>query len=184
MKLRKFNPKKINELNHKHYNAMLIDGTIAKLILESRKVDGKEKEVLYFNHEGNYVDPNDVTMIDERHIYSYVAVGDEWAMTRNGKKVFPGNVYGVVSDEMFIQSVVHSIQYYQDTYSPDTIKKGDIVELLFGSDKGKRAVVFDIRKPVGIEDHGMIEVCIFSNQYFDHYTYAGWPEFMKVVEEY
>lgn len=182
MKLRKFNPKKINELKHERYNAMMIDGTIAKLILESRNVNGKD--VPYFNFEGNYVDPNDVTMIDERYEYSYVAVGNEWAMTRDGKKVFPGNVYGTVSDETYIQSVVHAIQYYQDIYTPDEIKKGDIVELQFGVDKGKRAAVFDIRKPRGIEDHGMIEVCIFSGGYYDHYTYSGWPQFMKVVEEY
>lgn len=185
MKLQKFNPKNAAQMydEHKHYNIMLKDGTV---IVGAALDYYDDSDYYYFYSKGNIIEPTDVAMIDKWHSYGLVKVGDSWVVTKDGSKFFKDNTHGIIDEHLYAQSVMFQYQTYQDTYTPDTIKEGDLVSVKDNNSTDVRsAIVMCIRKPSDSLDHGMVEVFFLDdNQYFEHYTYIGWTKWLTVLEEY
>lgn len=120
------------------------------------------------------------------HKYDLVAVGNGWALTRDGSKFFRENTFGVIDVKEYADSLVHSLNYYSNTITPDNINVRDIVEYKHPCNNiVRRAIVVDITKPRSLDDHGCVEIYFLDgNQDFEHISYIGWNEFMTVVEEY
>lgn len=186
MNLEKFNPKKVQDLVvEKKYNIMLTDESV--VCAELRSTGHSEKQGTYFFVQNNDTvhELTTVTHIAPYTEFSYVAVGNGFALTKNGSKVFRENVYGVIDNEQDAQYYIFNMNNNANTYTPDTIHRNDIVECIDGYFyNGDKAIVTEVRKPNDVEDHGTVEVYMLDKKFFEHFTYTGWNEFLKVVEAY
>lgn len=182
----KFNPKKVSELKvESKYNLVLNDSSVVCAELRSTG-HIKNNGVYHFVENDEKVHMLDtINFISPRIEFSYVSVGDGFALTKNGSKVFPENVYGIIDNEEYAKHYVHFMNHNTNTYTPDMIKRSDIVECIskyFYT--GEKAIVIDVIKPRTLDDHGCIEVYLLTSMVFEHFTYTGWTEFLKVIEEY
>lgn len=187
MKLTKFNPKDIQSMydsNHR-YNVMLKNGTVLNAVAITEWIEDETEKVYYLfdNLDGDTWEPNEVQSTDICYLYDVVEVGNQYALTRNGSKCFPENIYGTFEHYSIAQNFANIFQYYQDTYTPDTIKEKDIIEYTdkHGVHKG---IVLSVKKPIELDDHGSIELYVFDEKQFEHFTYIAWNKHLTVVEEY
>lgn len=183
----KFNPKKVSELKvESKYNLVLNDSSVVCAELRSTG-HIKNNGVYHFVENDEKVHMLDtINFISPRIEFSYVSVGDGFALTKNGSKVFAENVYGVITDQQFAEHYSRNMNRNANIYTPDTIHVHDIVKCdgnMYGK-YGRKAIVTQVRKPLDLEDHGTIEVYFLNEQYFEHFTYTGWNEYMEVIEEY
>lgn len=186
MNLEKFNPKKVTDLViEKKYNIMLGDSSV--VCAELRSTGHSEKQGTYFFVQNNDTvhELNTITHIAPYIEFSYVAVGDGFALTKNGSKVFRENIHGIIDNEDYAKHYIHYMNINSNTYTPDTINNHDIVECI---DKhfytGEKAIVVNVIKPRDLEDHGCVEVYLLDSRIFEHFTYSGWNNFLNVIEEY
>jgi hypothetical protein len=180
MNLEKFNPKKVKELPLKNYNILLKNGRpIQRAMLTF------SNDFYFFANELGAFELREVDQIAPYTEYSYVPVGNGFALTRDGCKCFKENIYGVIDNEQHAQYYIFNMNNNANRYTTDAINLNDIVvciqELFY---TGSKAIVTSINKPTDIEDHGTIEVYLLKEQIFEHFTYSGWNEFLEVVEEY
>lgn len=182
MNLEKFNPKKVEELPLRKYNIMLKNERFVTATV--LMTDSQDNYFFHSTQYGNF-ELDEVAKIAPHTEFGYVAVGNGFALTKNGSKIFRENVYGVIDDEQHAQYFIINMNRNANTYTPDTINCNDIVECIDGHFyKGDKAIVTEVRKPYNVEDHGTIEVYMLDTKIFEHFTYTGWNEFLKVVESY
>ncbi|EON7637074.1 hypothetical protein ABV23_RS01110 [Escherichia coli] len=189
MNLVKFNPKNAERMFNTNnlFNIMLNDGTVqigvALLAFEGEKLNTIYK---FSNLDGDFWELHEVDKVCTHFVYELQEVGAGWALTRNGSRVFPGNVYGVIENKEYAEHYLHNLNRNASIYTPDTIKVNDIVLYTDYNNFTHKAIVTAVRKPKDAFDHGTIEVYMVGGekQYFDHFTYTGWDTFLEVIEEY
>lgn len=184
MNLEKFNPKKVQDLIlGKKYHIETTKGEI--LVGELGRSTESPNAEYFFSGDFGLYDVAKICRIAPYTEFSYVAVGNGFALTKNGSKIFPENVYGVIDDEQHAQYYIFNMNNNANTYTPDTIHRNDIVECIDGHFyNGDKAIVTEVRKPNDVEDHGTVEVYMLDKKFFEHFTYTGWNQFLKVVEAY
>lgn len=186
MKFENFNPKKVHDMymQDTKYNIMLKDGKIIRSVIIVCIDDGPLSAPTYYfdNLDGDKFGLPSVQKIATDYLYEVIDVGDEWAISRNGQKVFPGNVFGTCSNYDIAYSNAYMLQLNNDTYTPDTIKRNDIVSVLVKN--GESAIVTEVRKPTDGTDHGTVEIYFLDSKYFEHFMYTGWDKYLKVTEVY
>lgn len=169
------------------FNIILKDGTVV-IGVSLLSFDGENLKTVYkfTNLDGDYWDTSDVSKICTHYVFESIEVGDGWALTCNGNKVFSGNIFGVISSKEIVDHHLHVLNNNANTYTPDNIKIHDIVTYTDYNGFRHKAIVTEVKKPKNYFDHGLIEVYMVGGekQYFDHFTYTGWNRFLTVVEEY
>lgn len=176
---------KYNFLDHNeniHYN----------MSIESYKEKNKKgKEIVKYKFIGSSgeFEPQNFKKYGLYKVYDYIEVCDGFALTCNGNTCFPENVYGIIKNEEYAKHFVYNMNRNSNLYTPDNIKRNDIVEIYGVKSEdslyNKKAIVTDIKKPIDDEDHGLIEVYILDgHQYFEHFTWTGWHLNFKIIEEY
>jgi len=184
MKLEKLTPKKIKDLplgKKYHIETRKGEFLIGELGIASADSDNP---IYFFSGDFGRYDSDSIINFAPHVEFSYISVGDGFVLTKNGNKIFPENIYGVISDEQYAQHYVHNMNCNVNTLTSDAIQNNDIVEIIFGDLRGKQAIVTKLRKPVDIEDHGLVEVFLLNERYFEHFTYSNWDKCLKVVEKY
>lgn len=188
MNLEKFNPNKVKDLPLRKYNLMLLDGRYMQCMELEYVEDGPMTQTVYYfvsTDRKTKVTPKEVDSFCRYIQFDYVAVGNGFALTKNGSKTFRENVYGVIDNEQYAQHFIINMNNNANTYTPDTINRNDIVECIDGHFyNGEKAIVTEVRKPYSADDHGTVEVYMLDKKFFEHFTYTGWNKFLKVVENY
>lgn len=181
MKFEKITPKKLKSLHlGKKYN---IETRKGEYLVGTFGVNLVENNHLYF-FEGYFgiYDSEFIVNVAPYVEFSYTPVGNGFALTKNGSKIFKENIYGIIDDEQIAQHYVKNMNNNANSITSTIIKPKDIVEIVCDEFKGKQGIVTEIRIPANLEDHGMIEVFLFDEKHFEHFTFSNWTKNLKISD--
>lgn len=190
MKLVPFRTKMFPELQtNVRYHVMLANGDLWKdVVLFSTVVQQEHNGTLrdvteysFSNLDGDSVPSGDIVLYCRSYKFELLQIDDAYCITRDGNKFFKENTFGLCDHFQYMTSVAHMLQYDNDTYTPDTIKQGDLIEVLDGNEHG---IVITVKQSKNFDDHGFVEVFLTEKRVYEHYTHQGWDTFIKVLTPY
>lgn len=144
-------------------------------------ISSKEDGIYFFSGDFGIYDMNLIAMATPYVEFDYVKVGGGFALTKNGKKVFSDNIYGIIYDEGLAKEYARIMSINANNNRGEDLRKNTLVKIIFGKLIGKEALITNISKPLKLSDLGSVEVFLLAEKRFETFDYTDWNKFFKII---